>query len=65
MTWSKEDAPSHHQHAHISDDILDEVARVLRRPKFGWGQDRVVRALQQISQISVFTSMSSPSSASM
>jgi putative PIN family toxin of toxin-antitoxin system len=33
----------------ISDAILDEVAQVLRRPKFGWGQDRVARALHQIS----------------
>lgn len=30
----------------ISDDILDEVARVLRRPKFGWTRERVDGALQ-------------------
>jgi putative PIN family toxin of toxin-antitoxin system len=33
----------------VSDDIFGEVARVLRRPKFGWSHNRVARALSQIS----------------
>jgi uncharacterized protein len=34
----------------LSRPILDEVARVLRRPKFGWPEDQIVRALDQISR---------------
>jgi uncharacterized protein len=34
----------------VSDPILDEVARVLRRPKFGWPEDQILRALDQISR---------------
>ena len=33
----------------VSDDILDEVERVLRRPKFGWPQERIDDAIRQIS----------------
>jgi uncharacterized protein len=32
----------------VSDDILNEVNRVLLRPKFGWSQDRVDAAIRQI-----------------
>jgi putative PIN family toxin of toxin-antitoxin system len=32
----------------VSDDILNEVNRVLLRPKFGWSQDRVGAAIRQI-----------------
>jgi putative PIN family toxin of toxin-antitoxin system len=32
----------------VSDDILNEVRRVLLRPKFGWTQDRVDAAIRQI-----------------
>jgi putative PIN family toxin of toxin-antitoxin system len=32
----------------VSDDILNEVKRVLLRPKFGWSQDRVDAAIRQI-----------------
>ena len=32
----------------VSDDILNEVRRVLLRPKFGWSQDRVDAAIRQI-----------------
>jgi len=32
----------------VSDDILNEVERVLRRPKFGWSQDRIDNALREI-----------------
>jgi predicted nucleic acid-binding protein len=32
----------------VSDDILNEVSRVLLRPKFGWSQDRVDAAIRQI-----------------
>lgn len=34
----------------VSDDILDEVARVLRREKFGWPEVEIERALTQISR---------------
>jgi predicted nucleic acid-binding protein len=34
----------------VSDDILDEVARVLRREKFGWPEVEIDRALTQISR---------------
>jgi putative PIN family toxin of toxin-antitoxin system len=30
----------------VSDDILNEVERVLQRPKFGWTQDQVDDALR-------------------
>lgn len=33
----------------ISDDILAEVERVLRRPKFGWAQDEVDDAIRGLS----------------
>jgi putative PIN family toxin of toxin-antitoxin system len=33
----------------VSDAILDEVADVLARPKFGWPDDRIKRALVQMS----------------
>ena len=33
----------------VSDDILNEVERVLRRPKFGWPQERIDAAIRQIS----------------
>ncbi|WP_429634742.1 putative toxin-antitoxin system toxin component, PIN family [Tunturiibacter psychrotolerans] len=33
----------------VSDDILDEVERVLRRPKCGWPQERIDDAIRQIS----------------
>jgi putative PIN family toxin of toxin-antitoxin system len=33
----------------VSDDILNEVERVLRRPKFGWSQDRIDAAVREIS----------------
>lgn len=36
----------------VSDDILSEVERVLRRPKFGWPQERIDNAIREIS---VFT----------
>jgi uncharacterized protein len=36
----------------VSDSILDEVARVLKRPKFGWPDYRIERALVQISHFS-------------
>lgn len=36
-------------HLSISEDILGEVARVLRRPKFGWPEDRIDKALVQLS----------------
>jgi predicted nucleic acid-binding protein len=32
----------------VSDDILNEVNRVLLRRKFGWSQDRVDAAIRQI-----------------
>jgi uncharacterized protein len=32
----------------VSDHILNEVNRVLLRPKFGWSQDRVDAAIRQI-----------------
>jgi putative PIN family toxin of toxin-antitoxin system len=32
----------------VSDDILNEVNRVLLRPKFGWSQGRVDAAIRQI-----------------
>jgi putative PIN family toxin of toxin-antitoxin system len=35
-------------HLAVSDDILNEVNRVLLRPKFGWSQDRVDAAIRQI-----------------
>jgi uncharacterized protein len=34
----------------VSDDILDEVAHVLRRPKFAWPEAEIERALTQISR---------------
>ena len=34
----------------VSDDILDEVSRVLRREKFGWPALEIDRALTQISR---------------
>ena len=37
-------------HLTVSDDILDEVARVLRREKFGWPELEIDRALTQISR---------------
>ena len=37
-------------HLAVSDDILDEVARVLRREKFGWPEVEIERALTQISR---------------
>jgi putative PIN family toxin of toxin-antitoxin system len=33
----------------VSDDILNEVERVLRRPKFGWSQERIDAAIREIS----------------
>jgi putative PIN family toxin of toxin-antitoxin system len=36
----------------ISDAILDEVARVLRREKFGWPEEAIRQALSQISRFS-------------
>jgi len=36
-------------HLAVSDDILDEVTRVLRREKFGWPEAEIDRALAQIS----------------
>ena len=36
----------------ISDAILDEVARVLRREKFGWSEEEIRKALSQISRFS-------------
>jgi putative PIN family toxin of toxin-antitoxin system len=33
----------------VSDNILNEVERVLRRPKFGWSQERIDAAVRQIS----------------
>jgi uncharacterized protein len=33
----------------ISDDILNEVERVLRRPKFGWTQEQVGGAIRGLS----------------
>jgi len=33
----------------ISDDILNEVERVLMRPKFGWTQDQVDDAIRGLS----------------
>jgi putative PIN family toxin of toxin-antitoxin system len=35
-------------HLAVSDDILDEVTRVLRREKFGWPEAEIDRALTQI-----------------
>ena len=35
----------------VSDDILSEVARVLRRPKFGWSHDQIAQAINQISAL--------------
>jgi uncharacterized protein len=35
-------------HLAVSDDILDEVSRVLRRKKFGWPELEIDRALAQI-----------------
>lgn len=32
----------------VSDSILNEVERVLRRPKFGWPQERIDEAMRQI-----------------
>ena len=32
----------------VSNDILNEVERVLRRPKFGWSQERIDNALREI-----------------
>jgi putative PIN family toxin of toxin-antitoxin system len=37
-------------HLSISDAILDEVARVLRREKFGWPEDEIRKALNQITR---------------
>ena len=34
----------------VSDAILDEVARVLRRPKFGWPEEEIRKALSQLSR---------------
>ena len=34
----------------VSDHILNEVNRVLLRPKFGWSQDRVDVAIRQIAR---------------
>lgn len=34
----------------ISDDILDETARVLRRPKFGWPEEQIREAIDQLSR---------------
>jgi putative PIN family toxin of toxin-antitoxin system len=36
----------------VSDAILDEVAKVLRREKFGWQEDEIRKALGQISGFS-------------
>lgn len=33
----------------VSDDIFTEVERVLQRPKFGWTQEQVGRAIRQLS----------------
>jgi uncharacterized protein len=33
----------------VSDAILDEVAKVLRREKFGWDEEEIRRSLLQIS----------------
>lgn len=32
----------------ISDDILQETARVLRRPKFGWPEEEIRQAIDQL-----------------
>lgn len=37
-------------HLAVSDDILNEVTRVLRREKFGWPEVEIRRALTQISR---------------
>ena len=36
----------------VSNSILDEVARVLRREKFGWPEEEIRRALSQIDRFS-------------
>jgi len=36
----------------VSDAILEEVARVLRRPKFGWPEEEIRQALNQITRFS-------------
>ncbi|HEY0759056.1 MAG TPA: putative toxin-antitoxin system toxin component, PIN family [Acidisarcina sp.] len=35
----------------VSDAILNEVERVLRRPKFGWPEHEIARALQQTARL--------------
>ena len=37
-------------HLAVSDDILEEIDRVLRREKFGWPDAEILRALTQISR---------------
>jgi putative PIN family toxin of toxin-antitoxin system len=37
-----------HIHLSVSDDILNEIEEVLRRPKFGWSESDIVRSLKQI-----------------
>jgi putative PIN family toxin of toxin-antitoxin system len=38
-------------HLAVSDEILNEIERVLRRPKFGWSQDPIDAAIREISGI--------------
>jgi hypothetical protein len=37
-------------HLAVSDAILDEVERVLRRDKFGWAEEEIDKAIRQITQ---------------
>jgi putative PIN family toxin of toxin-antitoxin system len=37
-------------HLCVSDDILNEIEEVLRRPKFGWPEKEIERALKGISR---------------
>jgi predicted nucleic acid-binding protein len=48
----------------VSDDILNEVKRVLLRPKFGWSQDRVDAAIRQIAGFAEHASRSNASTSS-
>ena len=34
----------------ISDEILEETARVLRRPRFGWPEPKITQAIDQLSR---------------
>jgi hypothetical protein len=37
-------------HLAVSDAILDEVERVLRRDKFGWPEEEIDKAIRQITR---------------